>query len=213
MKALKNIAVGFGVSFVGSLPLGYLNVVGYHLLEEFGVENLLLYLTGVAIVEAVVIYFALVFARKLSQNKKLLKYIELFSIVFMFGLAVFFSIEALSQMNGRTQYVDSLDLYHPFIMGLMLSGLNFIQIPFWVGWNLYLVNGNYILTSGFLKAFFVAGAATGTFCGMLCFALLLNKLSDESGASAPTVIAWIIPGIFLGMAILSILSYFKKRQA
>ena len=36
MQNIKNIFIGFLVSFIGSIPLGYLNVVGYDVFKKFG---------------------------------------------------------------------------------------------------------------------------------------------------------------------------------
>ena len=72
MKALKNIVVGFLVSFIGSIPLGYLNIIGFVVYSKSGMNNLLLYLLGVITIEALVIYCTLLFADKLSKNKKLM---------------------------------------------------------------------------------------------------------------------------------------------
>jgi hypothetical protein len=130
----------------------------------------------------------------------------------MVALAAYFAYEASIQRDGKPEYIENLDDYHPFITGMMLSGLNFIQVPFWVGWNLYLLNGNYIRTAGIYKYFFILGATLGTFAGMLCFVLLLNEVSSGSNSNAPEIVAWAIPCIFFGMALFGIFSYFKKRR-
>ena len=57
MQNLKNIFVGFLVSFIGSIPLGYLNVVGFQVYEKSGLSPTVLYLLGVIIIEFFVIYF------------------------------------------------------------------------------------------------------------------------------------------------------------
>ena len=90
MQNLKNIFVGFIVSFIGSIPLGYLNIVGYEVYKSFGLNETIFYLLGVIIIEFIVIYLTLLFANKLNSNKKLIKFIEAFSIIFMFLLAYIF---------------------------------------------------------------------------------------------------------------------------
>ncbi len=86
-KPWKNLLVGFFVSFIGLIPLGYLNIVGYHIYNDRGIFSLIWYLLGVIVIEAFVIYITLLFAEKLSEKKKLIRYIELFSIFFMLLLA------------------------------------------------------------------------------------------------------------------------------
>ena len=83
MQLLKNIFVGFLVSFLGSIPLGYLNVVGFEIYQRVGLLSTLYYLGGVILIEFVVILSTLLFAKKLMENKRLLKFIEGFSVFFM----------------------------------------------------------------------------------------------------------------------------------
>jgi hypothetical protein len=64
MQILKNIFVGFLVSFIGSIPLGYLNIVGYEVYKSFGLNETIFYLHGVISIEFFVIYFTLIFANK-----------------------------------------------------------------------------------------------------------------------------------------------------
>jgi uncharacterized membrane protein YadS len=90
MQKVKNIGVGFLVSFIGSIPLGYLNVVGFDIYSQEGLTATISYLLGVVTIEFFVIYFTLIFAKKLSENKKLTKYIEGFSVLFVLVLAAFF---------------------------------------------------------------------------------------------------------------------------
>jgi len=40
MKPLKNITAGFIVSFLGSLPLSYLNIIGVEVFSKFGLNSL-----------------------------------------------------------------------------------------------------------------------------------------------------------------------------
>ena len=100
MQNLKNIFVGFLVSFIGSIPLGYLNVVGYDVFKKFGLNETLFYLLGVISIEFFVIYFTLLFANQLIVNKKLLKFIEGFSVVFMFVLAFVFYASSSSETTN-----------------------------------------------------------------------------------------------------------------
>lgn len=209
MKALKNIFVGFLVSFIGSIPLGYLNIVGFEVYSKTGIDSLIFYLLGVISIEIFVIYFTLVFADKLIQNKKLLKYIELFSIFFMFLLAYIFYSQSkaeVRQENVLEKYSD----YSPYLIGVVLSCLNFVQIPFWCGWNLYLINGNYITAKSNLKFLYVIGTLAGTFLGMLAFVLFLNLVAESSNGLSKYLMSHIIPLFFIGMGLFQAYKFYKK---
>ena len=81
MQRFKNILVGFLVSFIGSIPLGYLNLAGLEIYSKSGLHNLILFLFGVVFIETFVIYFTLLFAKQLVNNKNLMKFIDFFSVV------------------------------------------------------------------------------------------------------------------------------------
>ncbi len=209
MKALKNIAVGFLVSFIGSIPLGYLNIVGFEVYSKTGIENLGFYLLGVISIEVFVIYFTLIFANKLLQNKKLLKYIELFSIFFMFLLAYIFYSQSEAKVEEEN-VLEKYSNYSPYLIGVVLSCLNVIQIPFWCGWNLYLINGNYVEAKSNLKFLYVIGTLLGTFFGMLAFVLFLNLVTESSNGLSKYLMSHIIPLFFIGMGLFQAFKFYKK---
>lgn len=205
MQNLKNIFVGFLVSFIGSIPLGYLNVVGFQVFEKSGLQPTIWYLLGVMCVEFLVIYFTLIFAKKLAANEKLTKYIEGFSVLFMFFLAAVFYFGS----NSKTNISNSFD-YAPFVLGIVLSCLNFIQIPFWTGWNLWLLNGKYIEVSKSGKYFYVFGTIIGTFCGMLVLILSLHYFASNIDFLSKYLMQIIIPLVFVGFGILQAIKFYRK---
>lgn len=209
MQNIKNIFIGFLVSFIGSIPLGYLNVVGYDVFKKFGINETIFYLLGVISVEFFVIYFTLLFANQLIANQKLLKFIEGFSVVFMFVLALVFYTSASSETTNPSvleRYVN----YSPFVVGLILSSLNFIQVPFWTSWNLYLLNGNYIEISKNKKYFYVFGTVLGTFSGMLVLIFSLNYLTLEFDFFKLFLFQFIIPIVFVALGIFQGFKFYKK---
>jgi hypothetical protein len=209
MKILKNISVGFVVSFLGSIPLGYLNVIGFDIYNHSGIASVVPYLFGVITVEAFVIYFTLIFAKQLISNKKLLKIIAGFSVLFMFLLAYIFYASA-AKTSSQTSILTEYKNHSPYFIGLFLSGLNFIQIPFWVGWNLYLLNAKYIEMAGSKKYLYVFGTLIGTFCGMLGLILSLHYLTSQTDFFAKYLMRFIIPAVFIGLGIFQGIQFWRK---
>jgi hypothetical protein len=208
MPNAKNIVVGFIVSFIGSIPLGYLNVIGYTIFKSAGFSSTINYLLGVIVIEFFVIFGTLLFAKKLNQNPKLLQFIDAFSIVFMFILAyVFYTTSNTSEYSMTTLFHLSTNFFYA---GIFLSSLNFIQIPFWLSWNLYLLNKNYIQTSKVSNYFYVFGTVFGTFIGMLTLILSLNYLSNQVDFLSKYLIGVVIPIVFLGLGIFQSIKYYKK---
>ena len=154
------------------------------------------------------IYFTLIFAKKLSDNKKLTKYIEGFSVAFMFILAAVFYFGSSSENHNRTVFSNLQQNY--FFAGLLFSSLNFIQIPFWTSWNLYLLNGNYIEVSKARKYFYVFGTILGTFCGMLVLILSLHYFASNVDFLSKYLMQIIIPLVFVGLGIFQGFKFYKK---
>lgn len=209
MVNIKNILVGFLVSFIGSIPLGYLNVIGFEIYKQQGLTTTIFYLLGVISIEFFVIYFTLIFANRLTLNIKLTKYIEGFSIVFMFVLAYLFYFNAAKTENQDNEFLH-FGYWTTFTTGIVLSCLNFIQIPFWTSWNLYLLNGKYIEISGNRKYFYVFGTVSGTFSGMIALILSLNFFTNQTDFLAKYLMKIIIPLVFLGLGIFQSIKFYKK---
>lgn len=209
MKSLKNIVIGFLVSFVGSIPLGYLNVVGFEIYSEFGMNNLVFFLFGVISVEVFVIYFTLIFANSLVKNKKLMKAIEIFAIFFLLILAYSFYAHS-NQTTKDHNYLQKYVLYSPFLIGFFLNCLNFIQLPFWTGWNLYLINSKYLFVEKNLKYFYILGTIIGTFLGMMALILTLNSITKNSGSLSQYIMPVIIPMVFIGLALFQVYKVYTK---
>ena len=132
---------------MGSIPLGYLNLIGFQIYSTTNFNQLNLYLLGILCVEAIVIYTTLKFSSKISMNPKWKNYISLFSFIFLIGIAILTYNSSSNESNALDKYNAYLS-YSAFISGILLSCINVAQVPFWMSWNLYLTNENYIISSG-----------------------------------------------------------------
>lgn len=208
MKAFKNIAVGFLVSFAGSIPLGYLNIAGYEIFSLKSWPALLPYVCGVLVVEAVVIFATLVFADFLASKKKLIRAIEIFSILFMIGLAVLFFIQSGNASQGV--FFRKYFNHSPFVIGLILSAMNFMQLPFWLAWNVYVVNKGYAITQGYFKFLYLMGTLIGSFAGIVGISITLDYAGRSSAFLSQNVIPFLFPAVFMLLAIFQSVQYYRK---
>jgi hypothetical protein len=209
MKQSKNFLVGFLISFVGSIPLGYLNIVGFQMYRKLGLESLIFFILGIISIEVFVIYFTLIFAKRLSENQKLTKYIEIFGIAFMLLLATIFYFQA-NHSNTDKDNLSKYINYSPFIIGIILNCFNFMQLPFWISWNLYLLNRKFILIENNLKYFYIIGTLFGIFLGMLALILGLNLVATNFKSLSNVILSVLIPFFFLIIAFFQIYKYWKK---
>jgi hypothetical protein len=85
------------------------------------------------VVEMFVIYFTLLFAKQLVSNKKLMKVIDFLPFFFLLILPVLFYFSGNTSLNSPS-VLEKYAAFSPFLIGLGLS-VNFVQVPFWTGWN------------------------------------------------------------------------------
>lgn len=209
MQRLKNILVGFLVSFIGSIPLGYLNLAGLEIYSKSGLHNLILFLFGVVFIETFVIYFTLLFAKQLVNNKKLMKFIDFFSVVFMFALAFLFYFKSGQTKISNNNFSEFM-MYSPFLIGMLLNCFNFMQLPFWTSWNLYLINGKYIATDKHLKYYYIAGTLCGVFFGMLSLIVLLQTIFQKTNQFSKYIMPVFIPLFFIVLGVIQVFKVYKK---
>lgn len=209
MKQIKNISVGFLVSFLGSIPLGYLNLAGLEIYAKSGLHNLVFFLFGVIFVETFVIYFTLLFAKQLIKNRKLMKIIDLFSVGFMFILAFVFYLN-FNQTTKSNDYLREYLMYSPFVIGVILNGFNFLQLPFWTSWNLYLLNGKYITIERKLKYYYIAGTLIGVFLGMFSLIVVLQTIFQKANQVSKFILPVFIPMFFIVLGSIQVFKVYKK---
>jgi uncharacterized protein YacL len=113
-------------------------------------------------------------------------------------------------MNESQNYLEKYIRYSPFLIGIILNSLNFLQLPFWTGWNLYLINENYISIENKLKYYYIAGTLIGIFFGMLTLVLILQSLALNTTGFSRYVMPVIIPLFFVVLALFQVYKVYKK---
>ncbi|GAA4758107.1 MULTISPECIES: hypothetical protein [Flavobacterium] len=203
---LKNTAVGFTISFIGSIPLGYLNLIGLQYYQRESLVSTLLFLLGVVVIESMVIYYTAKGASKIALQPHLKTKISLFSITFLMLLAYLAKPTALQETTNPTVPFFNFVQY-PLLTGIVLSSLNFAQIPFWLSWNVYMLNEKYVTPQQNGLVWYTFGAVIGTFTGMLCLIIALHKTVSYTQFSFQKY----IPFIFIGLAIWQFFVLIKNR--
>ncbi|MFK7049087.1 MULTISPECIES: LysE family transporter [Flavobacterium] len=203
---IKNSIVGFSISFIGSIPLGYLNIMGLHYFKQDLITSTLFYLLGVVIIESLVIFFTAKGVSKINLTPHLKTKISLFSIAFLLLLSYLAKQSATPEESHNPLVIQIIN--YPFITGIILSSLNFSQIPFWLSWNLYILNEKYanFQQNGILS--YTIGASLGTFIGMLSLIVFLDKTVNYTQLPLQNY----IPKIFVCLAIWQAFILIKNKN-
>lgn len=191
--------LGFFISLIGALPLGYSNVIGLQILLEQGNWATVSFISGIVFIEFFVLKAVSFGAKWLVEQKKLLLFIDVFTIVFFLGIAVYFITNIGNDENFSLSQLQLAQF--PFILGLLLNSLNFIQWPYWSGIYIYLFRTGKLDPRCNDNSLFIMGAMIGTLAGMLIFAHTGKYFLVENKIEISTYLNSIFATLFLVLAV------------
>ena len=158
---------GMLISFLGSLPLGTMNVASVHIAADQGVQAAMIYALGSMAAEIIIVRIGLVSMTWLVRRPKLFRILEFITLSLVILLAIA-SFIAAYKMND---FASSLPvrIAFPFWTGVLLSATNPLHIPFWLGWSTVLINKGVLQASAKQYNYYVVGIGLGTMMGFSVF--------------------------------------------
>lgn len=187
-------------SFLGSIPPGTLNLSVLQLGLE-GKNNIAWrFALAVTIIEYPYTWLAIQFEYWITSNPLIIENFQLITAVVMtvIGIANLLSAQKPSKLTEKFQSSG-------FRRGLVLSILNPLALPFWIGVTAYLKAQGWIELSTTLRLHsYVLGTAVGVFLLLSIFILLANKIAGYANQKN-----WVklIPGVTL--LLLGMYAFFK----
>lgn len=208
-KVKNPFAIGFVISLLGALPLGYINVINLQILLIQGNFASNLFILGVVSVSFLMLKTTSVFAEFLISQKKLTVIIQWFTLIFFLLIGIYFVINRTNTDNFSSNHLPFLT--HPFFLGIFLNALNFIQWPYWSGIFVFLFQHKIITKNPKGNYPFILGAVLGIFVGMNCFAQASRFLLADYQAIFSYYLNTIFAVLFITLAIIQALKLFIKQ--
>lgn len=197
------------VSFLGSLPLGTLNIAAMQISITSGIVSAMLFAIGSLIAEIIYVRISLVAMDWIRKQEKVLKALEWITLVIVLALAAASFYAALHPSVEKNVVLDSP--MPKFLLGLVMSAVNPVQIPFWFGWSTVLFTKKILQPRSDHYNSYIVGIGVGTFIGNCVFIfgglLIANRISNNQD-----VLNWIIGGIFTITAIIQLWRILKKKD-
>lgn len=205
----KPILLGFSISLLGALPLGYTNVISLQILLEQGNWASLSFILGIIFVQYFVLKMIYKIARWLVKQKKLRLFIELFTILFLLVIAVYFMYSSTNHQNISLS--NLILIQYPFLLAAFLNLLNFIQWPYWSGIYIYLFRTDKLDNQIKTRNKFILGALLGTSLGMFLFAHVGQFLIEANQIKISSYINTIFMILFLFLAFIQTIKFIFKN--
>ncbi|QEM07707.1 thioredoxin fold domain-containing protein [Mucilaginibacter rubeus] len=188
-KQLKLFWVAFSISFVGALPIGTLNTNIANFALNNDIAGAAWFAFAAILVEVVIVRIGLVMFDHLVRLKKLFK---ILSIVFCIAILMlaYKTLWAAFHMHNFRDVLPFAEI-NPFYSGLLLSLLNPLHLPFWMGWTAFLKKRKVLSNETRDYNIFIIAIGTGTLLSFIIYGVVGNYLMNILKAQH-NLINWIL---------------------
>jgi threonine/homoserine/homoserine lactone efflux protein len=206
----KIFVTGLFISFLGSLPLGTLNVAAMQIGITDGYTEAILFSLGSLLVEMIYVRVSLVGMDWISKQERIFKVLEWVTLVIVVALAISSFHAALHPKTGKNIILSSS--LPRFVLGATMCAVNPVQIPFWFGWSTVLFTKKVLLPKNSHYNLYIIGIGLGTFIGN-CVFIFGGQLIAENLKSNQHILNWVIGGIFAVTAVIQVWRMITKTDA
>jgi threonine/homoserine/homoserine lactone efflux protein len=209
MNMVRVFFVGMLVSFLGSLPLGTLNIAAMQIAIGQGVQSAMLFSLGSLLAEMIYVRISLVAMDWVRKQRTLLKLLDWLTVLVVVALA-FSSFYTAMQTKPAPNPVLAVAL-PKLVLGFMMSALNPVQIPFWFGWSAVLFSRKVLVPDVRQYYLYIAGIGIGTFMGN-CIFIFGGQFVAHRIENNQQMLNWIIGGVFVFTAILQLYKILRNKD-
>lgn len=187
--------LGVLLSFWGQLPLGTMSITATQIAVTESFRRAWKYAFGVAIVEVLYLRLVLFGVNYLAQYQAYLDILNWISVGVFLLVGIATIVFALRNKTARKPLVLSNNLDR-FLLGLSMSALNPIQIPFWFAWSTFFIERGWMSATPLDNNIFSIGCGLGTLAGLALYMYGGHWLVTKLHASQRTL-NLIMGGVFL----------------
>jgi threonine/homoserine/homoserine lactone efflux protein len=202
MLALTAFLSAFFFSFVGSIPPGTLNLT----IVQIGLQDKMKiawrFAAAAALVEYPYAWVAIKFEKLITSSPAINENIELISSVILITLGMMNLLSTKKTGKIYERFSSS-----GFRRGVILSILNPLALPFWIGVTAYLKSLNLITLSTQTEVHsYLAGVSIGAFLLLIAVAYLARRMTSYVEGSS--VLKIIPAATLLGLGLYGLYEYF-----
>ncbi len=200
-ELIRVFFTGMVISLLGALPLGTLNITAMQIAIQENSRNAIQFSLGVALVEICYVRISLNGINWVMENQRLFNILEWCTVVLFVVLAVASFLTARKSRDQKNILLKNK--MNRLLLGLTMSAINPVQIPFWFIWSTYLLSNQLLQSSAWHFNIYTAGIGIGTLAALALFIFagkwVVNKLK-----ASHRVINIVVGIIFLVSAVVQL---------
>lgn len=208
LDLIKVFFTGMLISFLGSLPLGTLNVTAMQIGIQENLRNAIRFSLGVAIIEILYVRLSLTGIDWVIAHDTLFTILQWITVFIFIVLAVSSFLIARKKNETKKNILLNNNM-NRFWLGITMSAVNPVQIPFWFIWSTYLITNKVLMPTQTEFNVYTVGIGIGTLSGLAIFIFAGKWAMNKMNASQ----RWL--NIFVGIIFLisAVVQFYKVVKA
>ncbi len=210
-KLFKIFLWGMMISFLGSLPLGTLNVAAMQIGIEESIRAALFFSFGSLLVEMIYVRISLIGIDWIRKQEKLMKIMEwvTFGIVVALAAGSFIAV-AHGGPHAKNPILNNN--MNRFLLGVVGCAINPVVVIFWFGWSTVLFTKKILQPINSHYNSYIVGIGIGAFAGN-CVFIFGGKYLYSIISGAEQYMHWVIGGIFTLTALIQLYKILSHKDA
>jgi len=210
MALLTPLLSGFIAAFIGIIPPGLINMTAAKINLKEGKKNALWFVIGAVLVIFFQVFVAVLFAQVIDNRPDVVTLLREVGFVIFAFLTIYFLFLAKEPKTKKKSKIKKSSKKSRFFLGMLLSGLNFFPIPYYVvvsvtlaSYHLFVFENNIIFT-------FVLGSVLGSFAALYSYVAFFGRIEKKTGylmRNMNTIIGS-ITGLVAVVTLFNILNYY-----
>jgi len=200
MIYISHLFFGFIMAFGGLLAPGMLNMTAVRTSIEKGKKAGIVFSAGAASIVFVQASIALIFANYLNRHPEIIEKLKIAGVLVFFILSIFFFLQARKKFKAEGKNRKG----NLFFIGIFMSSINMLAIPFYLGLSTYLSAKEQIILEQPYISIFVLGAVLGAFMLFVTYVGLANTIVKKVHFIAKNI-NYILSVLFLILALLTLI--------
>lgn len=197
MEIIIHILLGLAISFIGTLPLGIINLTIVDQTMKKGSRTGLLIAAGSITVEFFQTLIAFQFAALLARLPAYGIWFHAIALPVFAGLSLYYFLNRHQAQLSEQKRKNS----SPYLLGMAISAANLMIFPYWIGWGGMLQSHGWLRLDFLYIVLFAIGTVFGTFLALYLFvrlSLWISKRFQDAGKWSNYIIALVFLVLALG---------------
>ena len=180
MTYLTPLLSGFIAAAIGTIPPGLLNMTAAKIKMKEGKKNALSFVIGAVLIIFFQAYIAVLFARVIDNRPDVVILLREAGFIIFSILTIYFFFFAKDPIAKKKTKLKKTSKKSSFFLGMLLSGLNFFPIPYYVVISVTLASYHLFVFENTIILTFVLGSVLGAFAILYSYISFFGKIEKKT---------------------------------